>query len=218
MIVLGLVGTPAGGKSTVAQMLQEQGASWINADLIARSVLEQPQVQADLTEHYGSEITNKQGLIDRTKLASLVFGDDDQSRSRLEYLESRIHPATRNLITEQLVSSDRLGKQVAVLDVPLLFESSWDGACDEIWCVDADRKIRLERAAERGWGVDQLEARERNQLGIDEKKRRSTCVIPNNGSLDELNETIKSMWRSLVKRHATSAVQKHCRPVPDPPN
>ena len=123
MIVLGIVGTPAGGKSTVAQRLAELGATWINADLIARSVLERSEVQDNLTKRYGAEIVDKHGTIDRPKLASLVFGDDDASRLRLEYLEELIHPATRKLITEQLISSEEKGDAVAILDVPLLFKS-----------------------------------------------------------------------------------------------
>ncbi len=65
MIVVGLVGTPAGGKSTVAAYLQELGATWINADLIAREVLEEDEVQAQVIGHFGSEITDSGGRIDR---------------------------------------------------------------------------------------------------------------------------------------------------------
>jgi len=204
MIVLGLVGTPAGGKSTVAKRLAELGATWINADLVAREVLEQAQVQDDLIRYYGPEIADKQGQIDRAKLAALVFGDDDASRRRLEYLEGRIHPETRKLITKRLNDAEKRGDPVVILDVPLLFESSWDRSCDEIWCVDADRTKRVERVKLRGWTSQELHAREANQLDILEKKRLSTHVILNNQTVDELNETIGSMWRSLVERHEVS--------------
>ena len=210
MIVLGIVGTPAGGKSTVAQRLAELGATWINADLIARSVLERSDVQDNLTQRYGAEIVDKHGTIDRSKLASLVFGDDDASRLRLEYLEELIHPATRKLITEQLISSEEKGDAVAILDVPLLFKSSWDRSCDEIWCVDADADRRIERVKSRGWTAPQLQAREKNQLDILEKKRLSTRIILNNGTRSELNETISSFWSSLVKRHTFAIDPKHC--------
>jgi dephospho-CoA kinase len=204
MIVLGLVGTPAGGKSTVAKRLAELGATWINADLIAKEVLEQGQVQDDLIQHYGPGIIDKHGKIDRIKLAALVFGDDDASRRRLDYLEGRIHPETRKLITKQLKDAEKRGDPAVTLDVPLLFESSWDRSCDEIWCVDAERNKRIERVKLRGWTSQQLQARETNQLDIAEKKRRSTSVILNNQTLEELYETIGSMWRSLVKRHSVA--------------
>lgn len=210
MIVLGIVGTPAGGKSTVAERLVELGATWINADLIAKGVLERAEVQSDLKQHFGEAIVDKQGVIDRVKLASLVFGDDDASRRRLDYLESRIHPETKKLITAQLFRSEKRGDAVAILDVPLLFKSAWDRSCDEIWCVDADEDIRIERVRSRGWTAEQLRAREKNQLDISEKTRLSTRVILNNGTLNQLNETISTLWSSLVRRHSASSDTAHC--------
>ena len=173
-------------------------------------MLERSEVQDNLTKRYGAEIVDKHGTIDRPKLASLVFGDDDASRLRLEYLEELIHPATRKLITEQLISSEEKGDAVAILDVPLLFKSSWDRSCDEIWCVDADADRRIERVKTRGWTAPQLQAREKNQLDILEKKRLSTRIILNNGTRSELNETISSFWSSLVKRHTFAIDPKHC--------
>ncbi len=147
MFILGIVGSPAGGKSTVAKRLQELGAEWVNADLIARSVLEQPEVQDQLIEHFGDRITGSDGQIDRGKLASLVFGDDDASRGSLRYLEGVLHPRTRLLVTERLRRCAVQGVVAAILDVPLLFKSGWDQSCDEIWCVDSDPSIRMKRAA-----------------------------------------------------------------------
>ncbi|MAI70022.1 MAG: dephospho-CoA kinase [Rhodopirellula sp.] len=210
MIVLGIVGTPAGGKSTVAKMLVELGATWINADLIARAVLERSDVQADLLQHYGASIVNSDGVIDRAKLAGMVFGDDDASRRRLDYLESRIHPETKKLITNQLLEFEKRGDAVAILDVPLMFKSSWDRYCDEIWCVDADKEIRIGRVRSRGWTPEHLQAREKNQLNIAEKKRLSTQVILNNGTLTELNDTISTLWSSLATRHSAASDPDHC--------
>jgi dephospho-CoA kinase len=210
MIVLGIVGSPAGGKSTVARHLEDLGATWINADEIARSVLEQDDVQRELLSHFGSEIAGSDGRIDRSQLASRVFGDDDSQRLALTYLESVIHPPTRRLILGELIASHRSGKAVAVLDVPLMFESGWDRCCDEIWCVDADPSLRLERARSRNWDEPQLRAREANQLDIDKKKRLSTAVIMNNGSLEQLYETTDRLWRSLVGRHQTLLSDSHC--------
>ncbi|MGI9469162.1 MAG: dephospho-CoA kinase [Rubripirellula sp.] len=208
--MLGIVGTPAGGKSTVAKRLVGLGATWINADLIAKGVLERSDVQADLRQHYGAAITDSEGRVDRVKLAALVFGDDDASRRRLDYLEGRVHPETKRLITSQLLRLEKQGKAVAILDVPLLFESSWDRSCDEIWCVDAQENIRIERVRARGWTPQQLRVREKNQLDIAEKKRLSTRVITNNGTLTELNETISTLWSSLVQRHSAPSDSGHC--------
>lgn len=209
MIVIGIVGTPAGGKSTVARHLQDLGAAWINADLIARSVLEQADVQRQLFDHFGSKIAGKDGRIDRAKLASEVFGDDDSKRLALTYLESLVHPRTRQRIHQELLAAYRAGRRAAILDVPLMFESGWDRSCDEIWCVDASWQTRLQRAQSRGWDADQLRAREANQIDIEEKKQRSTVVIMNDGTLDELFETIDRLWRSLLGRPFESN-EPHC--------
>ena len=210
MIVLGIVGTPAGGKSTVAEHLAGLGATWINADLIAREVLEEEGIQTKLIQQFGPDIRGNDGPIDRAKLASSVFGDDDASRRRLQYVECLIHPKTRRLITDQLIASQQRGEAVAILDVPLLFKSGWDRSCDEIWCVDADRDLRIQRVGSRGWDDLQLRARENNQLGIDQKKRLSTHVILNNSSLADLTKTIDMLWSSIGSRKISATTHEHC--------
>jgi dephospho-CoA kinase len=210
MIVLGIVGSPAGGKSTVARHLQELGATWINADEIARNVLEQDVVQRRLLAHFGPEIAGSGGRIDRSRLAAKVFGDDDHKRLALNYLESVVHPETRRIITERLWEAERAEVPVVVLDVPLLFESRWDLACDEIWCVDAGRDQRLQRARSRGWDEQQLRSREASQMEIETKKQLSTRVIMNDGTLEQLFETIDSYWRSLDRRKPTDVPESHC--------
>lgn len=209
MYVIGIVGSPAGGKSTVAGRLEELGATWVNADLIAHSVLEQPEIQRQLVNHFGIEITNSRGQIDRSKLARRVFGDDETHQAGLEYLESLVHPQTRRLIKDQLKAAAIQKVEVVVLDVPLMFESGWDRACDEIWCVDAHRDTRIQRVGQRGWSPEELQRREANQLNIQEKKRLSSVVINNSGSLEELNETIDEKWR-LIAKHNPGANDLHC--------
>ena len=212
MFILGIVGSPAGGKSTVAGRLQELGAEWINADLVARGVLEQADVQQQLIDHFGDQITGSDGQIDRGKLASEVFGDDDASRRALRYLEEVLHPRTRQRIAERLRECAQRGVAGVVLDVPLLFKSGWDQSCDEIWCVDSDRSIRMKRAADRGWEPNELARREANQVSIEEKKRLSNFVILNNGSLDELYKTVDRLWTSFLNRDANESPpsSSHC--------
>lgn len=210
MFILGIVGSPAGGKSTVASYLEELGATWINADQIARGVLEEEGVQQQLIGHFGVNITDQDGRIDRSKLASLVFGDDDSKRAALTYLESVIHPRTRLIITDRLRSSMQQGTPAAVLDVPKLFESGWDRLCDEIWCVDADRSLRLARAKKRGWDEQELRRREANQLDMEEKKRLSSVLIYNNSTLEELHETIRRRWSSFMRRQNELIQNSHC--------
>lgn len=209
MVILGLVGSPAGGKSTVAGRLQGLGGTWINADLIARQVLQEDEIQEQVISYFGSEITDSGGKIDRSKLASRVFGDDDRSRTALTYLERLIHPRTRLIVSARLRALAQQEAVAAILDVPLLFESQWDRCCDEVWCVDSHRSLRVARAKQRGWDEDQLRRREANQMDIKEKRRLSNVVIDNNGSLEELYQKTEQLWHSLLARQRASNDQ-HC--------
>lgn len=200
MIVIGIVGSPAGGKSTVAARLQDRGATWINADLIARSVLESPSIQDQLVSRFGAAIVGKDGMVDRSKLADIVFGDDECSRQALSYLEGITHPATRIRIADRLRELARANQAVAILDVPLLFESGWDLSCDTVWCVDCPFDLRLARASVRGWDANELKRREKNQLPIDEKRRRSSLVLHNDDSLSKLIQLIDSAYDRLISQ------------------
>ncbi|MCP4889192.1 MAG: dephospho-CoA kinase [Planctomycetaceae bacterium] len=220
VIVIGIVGSPAGGKSTVAKQLEALGATWINADQLAREVLERGAIQNRLLDHFGADIAGKSGQVDRAKLAAVVFGDDDSSRRALTYLEGLIHPETRRLIELRLdkalqsgaSKSASLAQPIVVLDVPLLFEVGWDRCCDQVWCVDADPAVRLQRAAERGWNEGELHRRESNQLKIEEKRRLSNVVIENNGTLDKLHETVTQLWRSIESDATATTDDRHCQP------
>lgn len=194
MIVLGIVGTPAGGKSTVAATLKELGAAWVNADKIARDILQMDAIQRAVIEHFGPSITLEDGKIDRSLLAAAVFGDDERQRHALRYLESVLHPPTREEITSQLKRAAREGFPVAVLDVPLLLESNWDVCCDEIWTVDSPLSDRLERSKQRGWDANEMSRRESNQLAISEKNRLSNHLIMNDSTLTDLHARVIELW------------------------
>lgn len=200
MILLGIVGTPASGKSTVAKHLQSKGARWINADLIARDVLTESDVFRQLVDHFGVSIVSqaRPAQIDRAALAKFVFGSDANSKESLRYLESIVHPVTRLRITDQVRQAAAEKTSVAIMDIPLLFESKWDRSCDAIWCVDAPRQMRVLWAADRGWTADELQRRESNQLSIGEKRRLSSQLVDNHGTLPELVEKLDHLWLDLV--------------------
>ena len=219
MIIIGIVGAPAGGKSTVAECLAELGATWINADKIAHEMLEKPSVKDKLVVYFGEQILAKDGKIDRSSLAELVFGDDEPHRKGLNYLESVVHPLTRQQITYQIQNAPF--HQITLLDVPLLFESKWHHVCDEIWFIDAPRDKRLARAVARGWNEDELTKREQNQLPIEQKRAFSTRVISNDKSLIDLKDRLREIWDDLKQRqestsqnsrNAKQRYEDHCRP------
>jgi dephospho-CoA kinase len=89
-------------------------------------------------------------------------------------------------------------RPVAVLDIPLLFEGGWDAWCDEVWFVNTPRASNLEFARQRGWDAETLDRRIARQISAGEKRRLSTQVFENRGSLDDLGSTIESWWRRRI--------------------
>lgn len=191
--VIGIIGPPCSGKSTVAKILQSHDAVWINADTIAKEQLNDPDVIDQLVERFGPSIQQSDGTLSRPAIADLVFGDDAESTGRLEALEAIIHPRTRLAIAEQLAQATDVGAPIVVLDVPLLIESGWDSQCDEVWCLKIDPKRQADLLDARGWDLEELKRRQRRQLSWEEKERQATTVIVNDGTLAELEAKVQRM-------------------------
>ena len=202
MIVIGVIGSPAGGKSTVARRLRELGATWINADKIAHRCLDRAIVRDKMVQRFGPQILGNAGKIDRRALGGIVFGDDAEQRSALNYLESTVHPMARHLTLTRLTRAGRCGLIAAVLDAPLLLEADWGVMCDEVWCVDAPIELRATWIGTRGWNLDELRRRESRQLPISEKRRLSTHVIENDSNRDTLLQRTDRLWGELMAANA----------------
>jgi len=223
MIVIGIVGPPAGGKSTVAKQLTALGAVWLDADTLAHQVLDQAAVQAQLRQHFGDRVV-REGKIDRKWLGSQVFGADSESQGQLEWLQTVVHPPTRLLLQTKLIQAAADRAAAVLLDVPLLFEAGWDVYCDQIWCLDTPLVRRLEWVKERGWTAEELHQREQRQLPLAEKKRRSTHIISNSGDLSDLSRQVRALWDALPTGSQANATtdehqaDEHCTgPHPDLP-
>lgn len=210
MLVIGLVGPPAGGKSTVAQTLMDLGASWLDADRLAHQVLRQPETVAKLEEFFGPDLL-VDGQVDRKWLANQVFGTDPNSRHKLEYLESSVHPPTRQLLQQRLIEAKNRNAPAAVLDVPLLLESGWDVYCDEIWCLNTSVEQRSGWIGQRGWSPEMLQQREARQLPLSEKMRLSSRTIPNDNGLQDLIQDVQKLWYQLDARSQEDGLgPSHC--------
>lgn len=193
-------------------MLRQHGAAWINADEIARDVLDDPAVIDRLVTYFGGTFLGSDGKIDRPRMAAAVFGDDAGSAAALKYLESLVHPKTSRRMVDQLGQAVDSGAQAAVLDVPLLFESGWDVWCDEVWLLDTPYRQVLAAASRRGWDEAELNRRLARQLALKDKRRLSTRVIDNSGSLERLAGQVESAWSELLcDRAAEFPPTKHCR-------
>ncbi len=194
MLIIGLAGGIACGKSFVAGCFEQLGAALIDADRVGHEVLDQSDVQALLVSRWGSEVTID-GKVDRRRLAAIVFDPDDDGQ-QLSELEKITHPRIRYRIELQIEEFRDMGAVPAVvLDAPVMFRAGWDDICDQIVFVDAPIGVRRQRAALRGWKQGELERRESRQLAIDEKRERSTDVVDNAGSEQKTRDQVKLLWR-----------------------
>lgn len=193
--VIGLVGGIGSGKSAVAAVLGRAGCHVIDSDVESRKALERAEVIAALVSWWGPEILRTDGAVDRRKVGEIVFND---SRERLR-LEGLIHPLVRSDRSKVIQGAKDAGKVAVVLDAPLLFEAGSDAICDAVFFVDAPLEQRQERVKARGWSEEELQRRESSQLPLDEKRRRSTHVISNAGSLEELENATREALDAVLE-------------------
>jgi dephospho-CoA kinase len=198
MLIIGLTGGIASGKSAVAQELAALGAVVLNADQAAHQAINYPDIQELLIERWGADVLKPDGTTDRRAVAERVFGPTSESRENLDYLESVLHPRIRAEFTAKLEQLRASGLRVAVIDAPLLLEAGWDEICDLLIFVDSPREDCKRRAQIlRNWTPEEFAAREAAQMPIEEKRQRASHVIANDGTLDELRTRVRELWQSL---------------------
>jgi dephospho-CoA kinase len=195
MLILGLVGGIASGKSLVANVLRDMGAVVLDADQAGHYVLRQPDVIAELRKRWGEKILDAHGQVVRRDVAKIVFAQGNESERK--FLEQLTHPRIEELLKKELdaIRNSPEKPPVVVIDAPLLFEAGWDRFCDKILFVDAPRDIRLERAVARGWSTEQFAAREASQLPLVDKATRSHIVIRNAKTLEHIRDVLRLTWR-----------------------
>ena len=184
--VIGLVGGIGSGKSVVGEILVELGCVVTNSDRVAHECLEEPSVVTMLVSRWGDRILSPDGSPDRSAISGIVFSDDAE---RI-WLESVLHPMVnhRRRMTFESLDPNTPG---FVIDAPLLFEAGIDSECDMIFFVDAPLDQRLERVmTSRGWSEENLTAREARQMSLEVKRARSTHLISNDGSIEDLRSLV----------------------------
>ena len=193
MLVIGLAGGIASGKSLVAGCFQHFGATILDADRIGHEVLRQPEVIAAIKSRWGEKVL-KNGEIDRSALARIVFSSNQLDFSELAHLELITHSRIGEKIRSRLERLESTTPAV-VLDAPVMFKAGWDQMCDKVVFVDADIAIRRRRARLRGWSEDELARREAFQLPIAKKRARSTDFIDNSESREATYIQARRLWR-----------------------
>ena len=204
MIITGLTGGIASGKSTVADVFKRAGAVVIDADVIARRVVEpgQPAWQA-IVSHFGREVLYADRTVNRARLGELVFND----RTLRRQLERIIHPRVRMAMDSEIsrlrVTSPHA---VMVLDIPLLYEAGMTEGLAEIIVVYAPATLQLKRLVLRDrLGIEQARSRMNAQMLLTEKCRRATIVINNSGTLADTHAQAFKVYADLERRCGAGA-------------
>jgi dephospho-CoA kinase len=203
MLLVGLTGNIASGKSTVSQMLSERGATIVDADILARRAVEPgtPGYQR-IVERWGDAVLAPDGQVDRTALRGIVFSNPEE----LEHLNAIVHPEVERMRDRLVQAALERGDRIVVCDIPLLFERHLGENFDRIILVDAPRPLRLARLVkDRGLGepeaVDMITA----QMPAELKRARADIVIDNDGSLAKLERDVDAAWATLLQAERDTA-------------
>ena len=194
MYIIGITGGIACGKSTVSKELHKYGAKIINADKMAHWQMSPGgEIYQEYINHFGKDILNEEGLIDRSKIANIVFND----KSELDWINNIAHPILLKHVREQLVANQDTGVTLTVLDVPLLFEAGWDRECDEVWVVHLKPGKQIKRLMERNnLSQEDAAARIKAQLNSKIRRQKADKVIDNNS----FKSSTRGQVRSLIKK------------------
>lgn len=196
--IIGITGGIASGKSSVSLYIQELGFTIVDADVASRAVVE-PGEEAyhQVVKAFGEDILLVDGNIDRVKLGSIIFHDQEK---RL-LLNSIVHPAVRNWMRLKTEKALAAGEETVFMDIPLLFESKLTFMVEKTLLVYVDERVQLERLMNRN-GLSETDALARihSQMPLADKKVLADAVIDNNGNLKETKRQVKTVlcnWNVL---------------------
>lgn len=198
MLVVGLTGNIASGKSEVARRLARLGATVIDADILAReAVAPGTPALAEIVAHWGPSVLRADGSLDRDALRRVVF----RTAQEREALNGIVHPRVEALRRAALEEARRRGDRIVVCDIPLLYELGLESRVDCVILVDAPEEIRMARLR-RHRGLDDGEARRMiaAQMPAAAKRSRADYVMDNDGSLELLDGRVADLWSALQRR------------------
>ena len=197
MLTIGLTGGIGSGKSAVADLLHQFGASIIDADRLGHEAYT-PNSEAwrQVVAAFGEDILTTEGEIDRRKLGAIVFADPDQ----LARLNGIMHPLMARMVEQRKAQLKASGETVAVVEAAVLFEAGWDSLVDEVWTTNASNDAVVERLRQRN-GLSEEEAKKRinSQMPAEERNARSHVVVDNSADLAALERAVSDLWQNRVK-------------------
>lgn len=190
-VVIGLTGSIASGKSTISNMFNTLNIPVIDADQLARDVVEPGEIAyKKIVDTFGNDIVLQDGTIDRKQLGKIVFQDSN----RRDELNAIVHPEVRKEMVERRDQLQNEGYSAVVLDIPLLFESKLTGYVDRTLVVYVDEQTQLERLMERDQSTaEEAQQRIQSQIPVKKKAEMADAVIDNNGTVDQSFQQLKDI-------------------------
>jgi dephospho-CoA kinase len=199
MLVIGVAGGIASGKSLIAEGFRTLGAFILDADRVGHEVLRDQDVMEALYRRWGNGVLDAQGQVVRSAVAEIVFAPPPAGPEELAFLESVTHPRIEQRLESEI---DRVRASqrfpAVVLDAAVLFEAGWSSLCDRIVFVEAPRALRRQRARERGWSEQQFTSREATQQPLASKRDRADVVIKNSETPSEAFRQVAEAWNSFI--------------------
>jgi len=188
-LTIGLTGGIAAGKSEALAAFSRLGAATLSSDAVVHELLDSEPLVGRLVERWGPEVA-PQGSVDRNRIGELVFADPEQ----LTWLEQQIHPLVGERIGGWLTALPA-ETEIAVIEVPLLFESGMEAAFDTTVAIVTEDEVRRQRAAARGHAL--VGEREARQLAQHEKAARAEHAVANDGSVEDLERSLSALIEKL---------------------
>lgn len=197
MFKIGLTGGIASGKSTVLTYFKDKGIPCIDADIIAREVVEPGTegLQA-IVDTFGSNVLHDDGTLNREALGAIVFHNEEKRQLLNGCLKIHI----RNRILELTSQYETSNTPVLIYDIPLLIEGEWYTMMDEVWLVYVNERTQIERLMSRnGYTKEDALARINSQMRLDDKRSYADVIIDNNGTLFDLTAQLNTIWGERIE-------------------
>lgn len=197
MFKIGLTGGIASGKSTVLTYFKDKGIPYIDADIVAREVVEPGTegLQA-IVETFGSNVLHADGTLNREALGAIVFHNEEKR----QLLNSCLKTHIRNRIMELTSQYEQGNTPILIYDIPLLIEGEWYTMMDEVWLVYVNEMTQIERLMSRnGYTREDALARINSQMRLDDKRAYADIIVDNNGTPHDLTVQLNTIWNERIE-------------------